>query len=97
MNTKEKWFNIPVLDIVHLDILVIRIKDHEDWRYILLQVLHHGQRHSFHQVVPSIWDHIPEKGWVGTNNKIMETSYTYKFDSEALLFSWLSSTMVTWP
>ena len=64
MNTKEKWFNTPVQEIVHLDILVIRIKDHEDRRYILLQVLHHGQRHSFHQVVPSIWDHIPEIGWV---------------------------------
>ena len=84
MNTKEKWFNTPVQEIVHLDILVIRIKDHEDRRYILLQVLHHGQRHSFHQVVPSIWDHIPK---TGHNNKVMETSYTYRFDSEALLFS----------
>ena len=34
-----------------LDVLVVGVEDHEDWRHVVLHVFEHGHRHAFIQVV----------------------------------------------
>ena len=41
--------------ISYLDVLIISVEDHEDWWYILFKMLHHGQGHRLHQIVPKSW------------------------------------------
>ena len=41
-----------------LDVFVIRVQDHEYRWHLLVQVLHHGQRHRLHQLVPGEGDHV---------------------------------------
>ena len=41
-----------------LNVLVVRVQDHEDWRNLLVQVPHHGQRHALVQVVPAEGNHV---------------------------------------
>ena len=49
-----------------LDVLVERVQDHEDRGDLLVQVLHHGQRHRLDQVVPGagrVGVRLGEKKW----------------------------------
>ena len=36
-----------------LDVLVEGVEDHEDGRHVLVEVLHHRDRHRLYQVVPA--------------------------------------------